>query len=442
MDLKIFKAYDVRGTYPTQIDEDAAYQIGRGFARFLSAKQIVVGRDVRQSSPALSEKLIEGLTCEGVDVIDIGECTTPMMNFAVSSYDYDGGMMVTASHNPAQDNGVKIVTKENGPLFEGYGLPELKKMVEAGFGDCSSTGTVTKHDVLNDYVAHVLSAVKNIEGLKVVVDYGNGMGAVSAKPAFARLDINTVDLYEEPDGTFPNHPANPHDIENFTDLQKAVLDSKADIGVFFDGDADRAFLVDNQGQVVPTDLLTVLLAREELIEKPNESVYYDLRFSKSVPDQIKAAGGKPEMLRVGNAFYKKKLKADGGVLGSEFSGHLMFWDNYFIDDGLFVVIKVLNLLTAKKQKMSELVKSVKIYEASDEESYEAKHPDTVFERLISAFSSAKLVELDGVYLDFPDGFISVRQSQNEPQLFRLRVEAKTPHDLKERLEKTRQIVKE
>jgi phosphomannomutase len=440
MELSIFKAYDVRGIYPTELDEDAAYKIGRALVRFLSAKQIVVGRDMRLSSPALSEKLIEGITCEGADVIDIGECTTPMMNFGVAAYDYDGGVMVTASHNPGDYNGLKIISKKNGPLDETYGLPELKKMVTSGFGQCATTGTVTKKEILSDYVSHVLNSAQNISGLRVVCDFGNGMGAISAKPILARLDIDTIDLYEEPNGEFPNHPANPHDVVNFSDLSEKVISEKADLGVFFDGDADRSLFVDEKGQIVPIDLLTTLLAERELKANPGENVYYDLRFSKSVPVAVKKAGGVPKMLRVGNSFYKRALRDEGGVIGAEFAGHLMFPDNYNIDDGIFAVVKILNLLSAEKKPLSELVEGVRKFEASDEESHEAKNPDTVAERLISAFPSAKLVELDGTYLDFPDGFISVRQSQNEPQLFRIRVEAKTKNELEERLKKTREIV--
>jgi phosphomannomutase len=441
MDLSIFKAYDVRGKYPEEINEEAAVSIGRAFARYLSAKQIVVGRDMRTSSPALSAKIIEGITAEGADVIDIGECTTPMMNFAVAAYDYDGGVMVTASHDPANYNGLKLVSKKQGQLDEEIGLPDLKKILTAGFGPEGAKGTVTKRPILEDYVGHLLKSAGNISDLKVVCDYGNGMGALSAKPTLARFDIELIEMYPDPDGEFPNHPANPHDVANFKELKARVLAEKADLGIFFDGDADRALFVDELGAIVPIDFLTVLLAQEELKDHPGENIYFDLRFSKSVAQEIRSAGGNPVMMKVGNPVYKRALREKGGILGAEFSGHMMFSDDYDIDDGLFTALKTLKLLT-KKRSMSKLLATVKKFEGSDEESYEAGDPGTVQARLILAYPSAKLVELDGTYLDFPDGFISVRQSQTEPQLFRMRVEARTTDELEERLKKTREIIQD
>lgn len=440
MDLGIIRGIDIRGIYPDQIDEELAYAVGRALARFLSAKQIVVGRDMRRSSPSLSEKLIEGITCEGADVIDIGECTTPMMNFAVAHYGYDGGAMISASHNPPEYNALKLVSGKTGMIDEGGGLLTIGKMIKEGFPVCNARGAVTKKEILADYVSHILKFADGVGGQKIVCDYGNGMGAISAKPVLARLDVNEIELYPEPDGEFPNHPANPHDIKNFVDLQRKVRSEGANLGVFFDGDADRALFVDERGEIVPIDLLTVLLAKEELKKKPGENIYFDLRFSKSVPEEIKKAGGKPVMMKVGNPIYKRALLEKGGILGAEFSGHLMFSENYRIDDGIFTVVKVLNLLGREGKSLSELITSVKKFEGSDEESYEAPNPETVEGRLISTFPSAKLIELDGTYLDFPDGFISVRRSQTEPKMFRLRVEAKTKDELEKRIQKTREIV--
>jgi phosphomannomutase len=278
--------------------------------------------------------------------------------------------------------------------------------------------------------------------LNVVVDYGNGVGAISAKPALARLDLNIVDMYEEPDDSFPNHPANPHDIENFNDLIEKVHAEKADLGIFFDGDADRAIFVDDLGRIVPVDLLTVLLAEEELKVNPHQKIYYDLRFSKTVESRIKKAQGTPVMMRVGNPFYKQALKKEGGIMGAEFSGHIMYAENNNADDGLYAVLKTLKLICVRNEKLSVLLDKVREYEASPEESMEAKKPDTVFERVIAAFPDTKQIELDGVYLDFTDGFISVRRSQTEPELFRIRAEAKDQGDLNVRLDKVRKIIKE
>ncbi len=443
MDLSAFKAYDIRGNYPDQINEQLAYLVGRAVARYFVAKTIVVGRDMRHSSPSLSSELIHGLTDSGVDVVDIGLCTTPMLNFAVAKYHYDGGIMISASHNPGGDNAFKIIDKNVVQLDESSGLGDLKKLVESGYDAPSvNPGTSKPADILSDYIDHLTSLIGQIKPLQVVVDYGNGVGAISASPVFKRLGLQCEELFAEPDGNFPNHPANPHDKANFDSLIKTVLESSADLGIFFDGDADRANFVDDLGRIVPIDLLTVLLARAELCKKPG-NVYYDLRFSKAVPTFIKAAGGNPVMMRVGNPFYKNVLRDKGGVLGSEFAGHIMFPENYNIDDGLFAALKTMKLLSDSEQKLSALIDEVTVFCASSEESMEAKNPSTVFERLYSAFPEAKRVDLDGAYMDFDDnGFISVRQSQNEPQLFRMRVEAKTSDEMARRFELVKKIVLE
>ncbi len=440
MNLSAFKAYDIRGQYPEEVNEDLAYSVGRALVRKLSAKTIVVGRDMRLSSPSLSEKIIEGVTCEGADVINIGMCTTPMLNFAVANYGYDGGIMITASHNPGKDNAFKVIGPGAIQLDEDYGLSDLKEIVKKGFGQCARSGAVTEKEVLSDYLSHLMSQATNINHMKIAVDYGNGVGAISAKPLFARLDVETIDMYEEPDGNFPNHPANPHDEINFNDLKKKVIDENCDLGIFFDGDADRATFVDENGSIIPIDLLVTLFALEKIKLEKSGKVYYDLRFSKSIPDHIKKAGGEPIMMRVGNPFYKRRLTKEGGLLGAEFSGHIMFPENFNMDDGLFAAIKTIKLISDSNKKISELIESVREYFASPEESYEAKNPDTVQDRLINAFPEASKIELDGTYLDFIDGFISVRQSKNEPQLFRIRVEAKTPEKLSARFKKVKEIV--
>lgn len=439
MKLSSFKGYDIRGLYPDEVDEELAYSVGRAIVRFYSAKTIVVGRDVRNSSPSLSEKMIEGIICEGADVVDIGVCTTPMVSFAVCNYGYDVGVMISASHNPPQYNAFKIMRPGINQVDGNSGLLEIKKIVEQGFDHCPGKGAVTKKDILSEYLARVLKAAEEISDLKVVVDYGNGVGSISAIPAYARLDIDVVNMYEQPDGEFPNHPANPHDVENLTYLQKRVKKEKADLGIFYDGDADRAWFVDEKGQVVPIDLLTVLLAEKELAEGKEGRVYYDLRFSKAVPDLLKKHGGEPVMLAVGNPLYKKALAEEGGIMGAEFSGHIMYKEYFGIDDGLYATLKVMSLLAAAGKSLSKMIRGVKVYESSDEVSLEAKNPDTVFERLRKEFPG-KEIDLDGIYLDLPDGFISVRQSRNELELFRIRVEAKSKEELDRRFNKVIEIV--
>lgn len=444
MDLSAFKAYDIRGLYPDQVNKDLAYLVGRAFVRFLGAKTIVIGRDMRESSPHLMEKIIEGASCEGADIIDIGLCTTPMLSFAVANYSYDGGIMISASHNPKEYNAFKLISKNALPLDETNGLPEIKNLIRRGFGSCVTRGAVTKKEILGDYLGYILKKFDSLCHKKIVVDYGNGVGAISAKAAFARFDFETISLNEDPDGNFPNHPANPHDLNNFNQLINEVRKQKADLGIFFDGDADRAAFVDEDGSVVPIDLLTILLAKEELKEKAEESnkkVYFDLRFSKTVSDAIKKEGGEPVMMRVGNPFYKKALSKDGGILGAEFSGHLMFAENHGIDDGLFASLKVLKMLCGNNKPLSELIESVKEYEATPEISINAKSPKTALMEIEKSFPQASKIELDGLYLDFPEGFISVRQSQTEPEIFRTRIEAKTIDELNTRLNKVLSILK-
>lgn len=441
MNFSAFKAYDIRGNYPNEVNEELAYLVGRATVRKLSAKNVVVGRDMRVSSPALSEELIRGISCQGADVIDIGLCTTPMLNFAVSHYGYDGGVMISASHNPADDNAFKIVGP-NGQLDSDTGLWDIAEIIKKGFAACTGSGAITKKEVLGDYLGYILKKASDIDHLKVVVDYSNGVGSISGKPALARFDLDLSELNEIPDGGFPGHPANPHDLKNFEQLISSVRQKKADLGIFFDGDADRASFVDDLGRVVPTDLLLILLAKEALEKKPGENIYYDLRFTKSTKETIEKNGGKAIMMKVGNPVYKRALKKEGGILAAEFSGHIMYAENYGIDDGLFASLKTMELLTKEKKPLSVLLDEVKIHETSPEFSLEAKNPKTVFEQIRNSFPGGRMIELDGLYIDLSDGFISVRQSQNEPQLFRIRVEAATAEKMKSRFEKVKSIIKE
>lgn len=443
MNLSAFKAYDIRGNYPEAVNEDLAYAVGRGLVRFLSAKNIVVGMDMRKSSASLKEKLIEGLSCEGADIFDIGMCSTPMLASSVVEYNYDGGIMISASHSPGDENGFKLIDSQGVQIGEGFGLEDIKRIVEKGFSMCPGKGAVTEKTVLADYISKMIEAADEIKDLKVVIDYSSGVGSIPGIPLFARLsDIETIELNTEPDGTFPSHPANPHDIKNFEELQGKVKEVGADIGLFFDGDADRVQVVDENGEIVPMDLLFCLLAKEELREDTNKGLeyYYDLRFSRVVPDLIKEYGGKPVMMRVGNPFYKKAL-SHSGVLAAEFSGHVMYAENNDIDDGLYCTLKVLLMLTKSKKSLSERVAEIRKYETSHEVSLEAKNSKTVFDRVRVEYPDGDEIELDGLYLNFKDGFVSVRQSQTEMQLFRVRVEAETKKAMQDRLDKVIEIVK-
>lgn len=442
MDFSAFKAYDIRGKYPDQINEDLAYLVGRAIVKYFNAKTVVVARDMRLSSPPLLASLIKGIIYGGADVINIGMTTTSMLNFALATYGSDAGVMVSASHNPGCDNAFKIINHDIIQLDESSGLNDLKKIIKHGFNPSEKTGSVISRSVYEEYLIHIKKCIGELPSMKIVVDYGNGVGAISASPTFLSYNLWVQELYPDPDGNFPNHPANPHDAENFNDLIAVVKAEKADLGIFFDGDADRALFVDDLGRIVPIDLLTVLLARQELRLKESGNVYYDLRFSKSVAHHIRNAGGNPVIMRVGNPFYKKVLREKGGIMGAEFAGHIMFPQNFNIDDGLFAALKTIKMISVYGKKLSELIDDITEYCDSPEISITAKSPSKVYKRVYVAFPKAKRIKLDGAYLDFPDGFISVRQSQSEPEIFRIRVEAKTNDVMTERLNKVKSIVAE
>lgn len=430
----IFKAYDIRGIYPDEINEEVAEKIGAAFVRYLGqdVKKIIVGRDIRLSSPSLFKAISEGITKQGVGVSDIGICTTPMLNFGLIKYGYKGGIMISASHNPAHYNGFKLI-EEKGIQLAGKKIDQIKKIVlENKLPKAEIKGEVKKLNILNDYLDHILSFAKNIkEGLKIVVDYGNGVGAISARAVFKKLNLEVISIYEEPDGTFPNHLPNPHEIKFMKELQERVKKEKADLGIFFDGDADRSMMIDEKGEIVFPDLLVGFLAKEELKKYPGEKIYYDLRFSKVVKEIIKENGGVPVMMRVGNPFYKEKLILEGGALAGELSGHLMFKENFGIDDGLFAAIKTMDLICLSKKTLSELIKPLKKYFQTEEINLEVKEKDKVLNKVREYFKDGHFIELDGLYIQYPDWWFNLRKSNTE-DLVRLRIEAKREKLLKEK----------
>lgn len=429
--MKPFKAYDVRGTYPDEVNEELAYNVGRAFAVFLNAKKVAVGYDMRESSPALLKSLLEGLTDQGADIANIGMVPTPVLNFAVSHYKFDGGIMISASHNPSNYNAFKLVKYPVLQISSESGMDKIEKLArEKKFPDAEK-GKITEKSVLNDYVSSIAGKFRGIKKMKVVADYGNGMGALTAKPVFEKLGIDAVHLYPEPDPKFPHHEANPHDLSNFRDLQEAVKKSNAGMGIFFDGDADRSYIVDEKGEVVLADVLFCLVISHELEKHPGEKVYYDLRFTKAAKEVIEKHGGIPVMMRVGNPFYKEKLVKEGGIAASEFSGHVMFKENNAIDDGLFAALKVIRIAAGSGKTVSELVKPFMKYPSTPEINMKVEDPDKVMEKARRHFSSGKHIELDGVYIQYPEWWFSLRKSRTEP-IVRLRVEASSEKLLNEK----------
>jgi len=428
----IFKAYDVRGLYPSEVNEDAARQIGRGFVAYLDAKRIAVSRDMRLSSPSVAAAFIEGAREQGADVVDYGMLATDMMYFAVARDGHDGGAQITASHNPKQYNGIKLVRREAFPLSGEAGLGEIREMIAGGTIPAAPAraGGLTQMDVLEDYVAHVLSFIDPaiIKPYNVVLDAGSGMAGMVAPKLFERLPCRTTQLCFEVDGTFPNHEANPLIEENRRDIVERVVRDKADIGIAWDGDADRCFFIDGAGEFIAGDFVTALLAEAFLIKHPGAKIVYDVRASYAVKEKVAQYGGTALMNRVGHAFFKRRMREEGAIFGGEVTGHYYFRDNFYADNGFIPALLMLELMSHKGATLAELLAPLREkYFISGE--INTKMPDmrVVQEKLdaLSArYQDAKTYTMDGVSVEYPDWHFNVRASNTEP-LIRLNLEATT-----------------
>lgn len=429
INTKAFKTYDIRGLYPQDVNEDIAYKLGKAYVKFLDIKSVVIGQDARTSSPSLFESLSKGITDAGANVVNIGMCTTPMLNYSVAINVADAGIMISASHNPAQYNAFKLI--KEGPLqVHSDDIQKLKKMVEQdNISEVQVKGMTQDYNILPKYLEHALKAYQPKKQLKIVVDYGNGVGSISAKPFLEKTEHSIISMYDEPDGTYPNHEANPHDLDNFKEIQAKIKEENADVGVFFDGDADRAIFLDDKGEIIDPDILVCFLAKNYLPKSSEKDIYFDLRFSKAATDVIKECGGKPDIMRVGNPFYKEALKERGGLFAAEFSGHFMFNDNYNIDDGLFLVIKVLNIMD---QPLSQVMTEFKKYATSPEINIKVEDADLVFSKVKEHFIDKTPTELDGLTYEFGDWWFNIRKSNTEP-LVRIRVEANKTELLEEKI---------
>ncbi len=434
----IFKAYDVRGIYPTEIDETVAEKIGLGFRAVLDdlddpdgEATVVVSRDMRSHGEPLAEALIGGLRRAGLDVIDIGLATTPMSYFAVGHLGADGGIQVTASHNPARYNGFKLSRHEARPVSGTHGIPALERKVTSGdLPEAAEPGELRREEVFDDYSQHVLAQLRRPDDarrLTVVVDAANGMGSLY-RPILEALGIDLVPLYFELDGTFPNHEANPLKPENLVDLCRAVGEHGADLGVAFDGDADRAAFVDERGVPVGSDLVTALVAGELLARTPGGAVIYDLRSSRAVAEHIRAAGGVPIRERVGHSFMKATLRARDGIFGGELAGHYYFRENFDADCAILAVVEMLNLLWKEDRPLSEIVRPLARYAKTPETNFEVEDKEGMLERLAERYSDAEIDHLDGITVQYPTWWANVRPSNTEP-LLRLVLEADTEEEM-------------
>lgn len=423
-----FKAYDIRGIYGKDVTDSLAYDLGRAFANYLPGKTVVVGRDMRPAGETLQKNLVQGLTEQGARVIDIGLASTDMFYFAVIAKKADGGVIITASHNPAQYNGFKLTREKAIPIGIDSGLAEIEKTVRAGrFPEAArKPGKVVKCEILGDFIAfmHGFVKPKELAPLKVVIDCGNGMGGLVIPKLLAGSPLKIVPLYFELDGTFPHHEANPLLEENRRDLIAAVLKEKADLGIGLDGDTDRAFFVDDTGAFCSADFILGLLAKPILQAHPGAKVAYDVRCSNYVRDTVKKYGGTAHMGKVGHAYAKIFMREIGAEFGGEVSGHYYYkYQDAFFDSGNLTCLLLLKVLSEKKEKLSAALAETRKYHISGEINSTVKDPDAAIRRVLESFRSrGRVVEIDGVSVIGPTWWLNVRKSNTEP-LVRLNCEA-------------------
>ena len=432
----IFKAYDVRGTVGDQIDVDGVRAIGGAFARFVSssgAKAVLVGRDMRPEGEEFAAAFGDGVLDHGVDVVDVGLCATDMLYYASGSLNLPGAVF-TASHNPAGYNGIKMCGPGAAPIGADTGLEAVKAMAVAGPDPAATKGTHSTRDLLSGYVTHVRSFVNGaaLAPLLVVADTANGMGGLVVPAVFEGLPLVLDHLYPELDGTFPSHPADPLQPENQRDLQERVLAVGADVGMAFDGDADRVFLVDENARPVSGSLTTAIIARTVLERNPGATIIHNLICSKTVPEVIAEQGGIAVRTRVGHSFIKQAMAETGAVFGGEHSGHYYFRDNYRADSGLIAALVVLEALSRHPAGLSDLVSDLNRYAASGEINTAVEDAAGVIERVAAAYSSNSQDRLDGLTVDQGDWWFNLRPSNTEP-LLRLNLEAPTPDEVEQRV---------
>jgi phosphomannomutase len=428
LDPKVFKAYDVRGLYPDELDEEGAYAIGRAYVEQFQPRQIAVGRDMRIHAPAMQRATMEGAADGGADVVDVGMVGTEMVYFAVDELGLDGGIMVTASHNPKEYTGMKIVRRGALPVGGESGLLDVRDRALAGFGEVARRGRIEAADIWTGFVERVLSFVdvSAIKPLRVVIDAANGMAGAMLPPILERLPVDAVRCFFEPDGTFPNHEPNPLLPENREFIIRKTIEEKADLGVAYDGDADRCFFVDDAGDFVPGDFVTALLAESILAKEPGGKVIYDLRASWAVPETIELAGGEALMNRVGHAYIKHRMRQDDAVFGGEVSAHYYFRDFSQADSGTVPFLLMLELISKKGQKLSEILEPFRSrYFITGEINTPVADVGRALRDLEERFGAEGSVShLDGVSVESGDWHFNVRPSNTEP-LLRLNLEARS-----------------
>ena len=449
--MGIFKAYDVRGVYPSEIDEEKVYKIGRAFADMLKEElkkeniTIIIGRDARVSSPSLSKKIIEGVIAQGVNVVDIGLISTPSFYFAVGKHNADGGLQISASHNPKEYNGVKIVKAKAYPVGEDTGIKEIEKRVnENKFEESETKGSVSqKEGIVKEDTEFSLkfADISKIKPFKIVVDTGNGMGAQYIEELFKHLNCELIKMYFDIDGTFPNHTADPMEPKNTEDLRKKVVEEKADLGIAIDGDGDRIFFIDNEGGYIPPAITRAILSKIFLRENPGAIICYDIRPGKITYDVIVENGGTPELTKVGHSLIKEHAIKVGAPFAGESSGHFFVkTENGFFETPMIVTLKLLEEISNEGKPFTEILKPLRKYFHSGEINLEVKDKAGIIEKVKDKYSNGKLNEIDGIYIEYDDFWFNVRASNTQP-LLRFTLEAKTKKIMGEKRDEILDFIK-
>jgi phosphomannomutase len=443
----LFKAYDIRGIVPQELNPDIAYRIGRALVSFLGVDTVVVGRDMRVSGPDLQAALMDGIMDQGAHVVDIGLVSTDTLYFAVGKYGYPAGVMITASHNPAAYNGFKICKEEARALSMETGIGDIRDLVLSGdFGEPrgGKRGTSEERDVLEAYAEHALSMIDidKIKPLKIAVDAGNGMAGKLAPPVFEKLPVEIVPLYFELDGTFPNHEANPIEPENIRDLQRAVVEQGCDLGVAFDGDADRMFLIDENGEFIGGDMTTAMVSLQMLKKHPGSAIVYNLICSRTVPEIIEENGGRPVRARVGHSFIKALMREEDAIFGGEHSGHFYFRDNWYADSGLIAMLTVVELISEEDQSLSAILEPIDSRFRSGEINSEVDDTQATIDKIEAHFAEqgADIDHLDGLTVGFDEWWFNLRASNTQP-LLRLNVEAEDKSVLEEKTSEVLRMIR-
>jgi len=425
----IFKSYDVRGIYPDQLNDDLAYKIGRCFIPLLKAKNVAVGRDMRESGDHLFEAFARGASEAGGNVLDVGRVSTDALYFAVGKYELDGGVMITASHNPANYNGMKFTRSQAQAISLDTGLAQIRDQIASDSIPPPATGArgeITHRNILDEFAAHCLSFIepKKIKPFKIAIDAGNGMAGETVPHVFKDLPCEVFPLYFELDGSFPNHPASPIEAENMIDLQAAVRKHGCDLGAAFDGDADRMFIVDEKGDLIDGSTVTALVALNTLKRHPGSKILYNLICSRSVPELIKKNGGIPVRSQVGHSLIKQTMREQDVIFGGEHSGHFYFRDNWYADSGMIALMECLELFSETDQPVSEFITPIDTRFRSGEINTPVKDAKAKMQEIQDFYKGAQVDHLDGVTISYPDWWLNVRPSNTEP-LLRLNVEGDT-----------------